>query len=273
MGFLFTLGILTVFVAIWYLSITHQPSLRQSVPWILLCAALTLFYGGATIALAEHRRSGDGRVTSGVIVGKEKSSVTGSFEPRRRWRAGQALPSLLIAVGYEWPEAIARLIATGSTRAWAVEYRFDCGAAMCRGRDLVSERLWSELFVGKTVSVRPGGGHGDLARLDANSPWSFAIAKLGLGMLLVLGAGLASGRWKRGPKYLTVPAVVIAVDPVDSGQAVRWRVQFAYFAADGTVLESADEVVVAGVKPGDDCIATYPTDHPDLGTLQLLPRT
>src|SRR6185436_11090802 len=147
--------------------------------------------------------------------------------------------------------------------------RYDCGAAPCRGRDVVSERLWSDLSVGDSVRVRPAGGHADAPRLDANSPWPLAIGRLSVCAMLLVGAAFASGRFSRGPEFVTAPAVVTAVDSTRAG---RWRIQFAYFAPDGTAVESADEVYVDGVKPGDDCIAVYPPEHPHLGTLRLAGR-
>jgi hypothetical protein len=267
------LAVFAVLVGLCYAAICRPPSVRLCVTWVLVTAALIPLYGGATILLAEYRRSQDGRVAPGVVVERHRSSDPTDAPKRRRWRAGQAVASLVVAVGYQIPDAFARLIATGSTGTWVVEYRYDCGAAMCRGRDVVTERVWSELAVGQAVSVRPAGGHTDSARLDMNRPWPMVIAKLAVAGILLLGAALASERFgKRGPEYVTVPAVVTAVDPVDYGQAVRWRVQFAYFASDGTALESADEVIAAGVRPGDDCMAVYPPEHPHLGTLRLLPR-
>jgi hypothetical protein len=260
------LAIFALLIAGLYAAIGRPPSRRQIAAWFLALVALVPLHGGGSALVAEYRRAQDGRVVSGTVAEKLRPEPGPPPRPRgRRWQTGMRLVS-------EIPDAIARLIATGSPRTWVVEYRYDCGGAVCRGRDTVSERIWSSLAVGDGVAVRPAGGHTDTPRLDANSPWPMAIARLSLAALLLLGAWLASER-RSAPRYVTAPAVVTAVDPIDYGKAVRWRIQFAYFAPDGTALESADEVIAEGVRPGDECIAVYPPDRPDLGTLRLPPHT
>jgi len=260
------LAVFAVVIAVLYTWIGRPPSQRQIAAWILLIVSAIPLYGGGKDLLAEYRRSQDERVVQGSVV--EKRSPSEADRSRRLRGRGN-----MLGVVYDVPEGIARLIATGSPRTWAVEYRYDCGAAMCRGRDVVTERFWSELSVGDPVGVRPASGHADLPRLDANSPWPLTITRLCLGAILLVGAGLASGRWSRAAaEYVEAPAVVTSVDPVDYGKSVRWRIQFAYFAPDGTAVESADEVYVDGVKPGDDCVAVYPPERPHLGSLRLLPR-
>jgi len=54
------------------------------------------------------------------------------------------------------------------------------------------------------------------------------------------------------------------------GEEQRWKVKFGYFDANGNAQESVDEVTVLKVKTGDDCVAVYRPNSPDLATLQIL---
>lgn len=123
------------------------------------------------------------------------------------------------------------------------------------------------------MNVRVARDEDDRGRLDANPQWSMAIAKIAIGGALGLLAALLSGRLRLRPRtFVTVPAVVTAVEPITVGGKVQWRVSFAYFSADGTACENADEVYVSGVQPGDKCLAVYPADQPDCGILRLTDR-
>jgi hypothetical protein len=70
-----------------------------------------------------------------------------------------------------------------------------------------------------------------------------------------------------------VPAVVTAVEPVTYRDAKRWRIRFVYFDPHGTAQESADEVVTAGWKPGDGCVAVFRPERPDIATFRPRPAT
>ena len=137
------------------------------------------------------------------------------------------------------------------------------------GQD-VGPGLWSRLEVGKAVNVRQADGESVTARLDENPQWGVAIAEMGFASLFLGIAALISGRWKprARTKYMTAPAVVMAVEPVKYRDTTRWKVRFAYFDGNGDAQESADEVTQPTWKAGDDCIAVYRPDEPDLATLQ-----
>ena len=59
-----------------------------------------------------------------------------------------------------------------------------------------------------------------------------------------------------------------AAEPIKYRDSLGWRVRFAYFDQRGDAQESADEVYQATWKPGDQCVAVYRSEAPDLATLQ-----
>ena len=103
MQFLFPLGLLAVFVAILYASISHRPTRRQLIAWVLLLAASISLYGAGAIVLAEYRFSRDGRVSHGVVIEKPAPATYEVLQRHHRRRAGQGLPSFLILFCYESP--------------------------------------------------------------------------------------------------------------------------------------------------------------------------
>ena len=103
--------------------------------------------------------------------------------------------------------------------------------------------------------------------------WKLAAADVALGTGLLFVAGLLSGRlgtFRGRARWVTAPAVVLAVEPVRTGEDPRWRVRFAYFDREGVAQESADEVGTRPWKVGDDCVAVFQPTRPDLATLQPL---
>jgi hypothetical protein len=273
------LPVLTFVVLIggFYVLISRPASPRDGVAFLLAVVAAMPLIDGCMLLSREYDRWQDGRVAPGVVVEKLSSMGAASSRTiggRRRWRRPRALPSIVTSTGFQFHDVLARLMLTGSPDAWVIVYRYPCEASgsECRQREFVRHDLWSDLQVGQTVNIRTARGQ-DQGRLDENPTWSTAIAKVAIGATLMLVAGLVSGRLtlRRRRKYVTAPAVVTAVDPVTLGDEVHWRVRFAYFVADGTACESADQVSIRGLKPGDDCIAVYPPEHPDLGTLRLIP--
>ena len=104
-------------------------------------------------------------------------------------------------------------------------------------------------------------GHDD--RLGAGLP------QMALGAALLLAAAIVSGQF--GPRrrtYLRARGVVTAVEPVTYGDETRWKVKFAYFDDRGTAQESVDEVSVPSWKPGEDCVAVYLPETPEVATLE-----
>jgi hypothetical protein len=268
--YLLSLAIFVVLAAVSYASISGKagPGGGAAVLFALL-AAIPLLDGGL-ILFKEYGRYEHGRVVAGVVV--EKLSSTGAEGSRtigsRRWQTSRRTPAVLTGDGFTLPDVVARMMVTGSTDAWVVDYRSPCGSAGgCWQRDFVSRALWYELRSGQMVNVKTAKSLNDSGRLDQNPMWPIALAKVAIGGTLALLAGLVSGRLtRRRRKFVTTPAIVTSVEPVAAG---GWRIGFAYFSPDGAACENADEVYVAGVKPGDSCTAVYPADRPDLGTLSL----
>jgi hypothetical protein len=256
-----------------YFFIGRKRTQGEGAAFLLLLAAAAPVTAGGVALFREFDLQQHPRVVSGVIV--EKLSSTGENGTRtigggRRWRAGHRLPTVLTSKGFELYDELARLMLTGSMDAWVVDYRHACGAHTCWKRDFVSHALWSDLRAGQAVNVltstNPSSG-----RLENNSRWGTALAKLAMGCTLLMVAAVVSGRWQlRRQRFVTVPAVVTSIERSGPGQA--WRVGFAYFSADGTARESVDEVYVSGVRPGDNCSVVYPENQPELGILRLAER-
>jgi hypothetical protein len=261
-----------------YALIGRRTTRREGAAVLLaLVAALPLWDGGLVLA-REYGRRDEGRVVAGVVVGKLSSTGedgSRTIGTRRRWRASRGMPTVVTSNGFQFHDVLARLAMTGSTDAWFVEYRYPCSSSRpCWQREEVSHALWSDLRIGQTVNVHTAKGHDGSGRLDGNPPSNTAITKLGIGGTLALLAGFISGRMIRRRKYVTASAVVTSVEAIGGGgDDGHWRVGFAYLAPDGTACESADEVYVSGVHPGDQCTAVYPPDRPELGTLRLSERS
>jgi hypothetical protein len=257
-----------------YVLAGRNVSSREGAAFVLAIAALFPLWDGGLMLLAEYGRWQHGRVVAGVVVGKLSSTgAEGSrtIGGRLRWRASRRFPTVLTAHGFSLHDVLARMIVTGSTDAWMVEYRYPCDSARgCWQREEVSHALWSGLQVGQAVNVRTAKGQNYSGRLDANPPLHAALARLAIGGTLGLFAGFVSGRLtRRGSTFVLTPAIVTSVERGRGGGDTHWRVGFSYVTADGTAYESADEVYISGVQPGDTCTAVYPPDHPDLGTLRL----
>ena len=226
-------------------------------------------FDGTTLAMREYARTRDGVVTTGIVTGKFSSTGAGgtptirAFPYRRSWRAS--------ATGFTIHDELARLVFTGSLNAWIIDYRYGCSRAYgCSGRDFVPEALWRRLSVDRTVNVRRARGDRYSSRLDENPQLRLALFDVAFASSLFLGAAAVSGRLPapRRPRYVTVPAVVVGVQPVKYGPAIRWRVRFAYFDVNGIAQESADEVVKDVWKPGDECTAVFPHDQPALASFR-----
>jgi hypothetical protein len=252
-----------------YWIFTGGPSTTGRLTALLISAVAALAaYDGARLAIREQDRAYNGRVTMGVVVGKMSS--TGAAKSRRSpWRYRRGLG--IGPDGFGFHDELGRLILTGSVNAWIIEYRYDCDRPRgCWGRDFVPEPLWRRLHVDQTVNVRRGSRETGAGRLDENPMWGAAIVDLAFAAVLLLAAGVISGRLTapRRRVYLTAPAVVTAVEPVKYRDVTRWRIRFAYFDPHGAAQESADEVVTAEWKPGDDCLAVFQPERPDIATFR-----
>lgn len=263
-----------VFVA-YLISSRGRITVRGTVAYVLALGGVIAFCAGFGLAVIEDARGRDGRVVTGVVV--EKLSSTGANGSRQigRWggRNQARRQNIVTANGFQFYDTLARTLLTGTPVAWVVDYRFPCrAAASCLGRDFVTADLWARLQAGQTVNVRQAPGETGTSRLDENVQWSTAFAQLGIAAAMLAGAGLVTGRIVpfRRRVWLTASAVVTAVEPVTYRDAVRWRIRFAYFDPQGVAQESADEVLTAGWKPGDACVAVFQPNQPDLATMKPL---
>ena len=251
--------------------------LTRSLP-ALLCALVGFltFYQGFDLARREADRVRYGRGTQGIVIEKLGSGEVEQLQALERQRsAGQSFGrrprrlSLPVGEGYALQQQLVRWIATGSPRAWMIAYRYDCNAPPCSGRDVVTEAMWSELQIGQAVNVREIVGEPHTAGLEDNSKWALAVTEMGLGAVWLLGARLLSGPLRRR-EWITAPAVVLRVEPVTYPDGTRWRIHFAYFDRRSQAQESADEVSANTWKAGDDCLAVFQPQAPDLATLRPL---
>jgi hypothetical protein len=238
---------------------------------LLGVAAALAAYDGVTRARREYAATHDGRVTPGVVIAQiDPSRVTKPWVPRRR----QLLLDMgtLTIEGSRLHDVLGRLILTGSPNAWRIEYQYECERPRgCYGRDIVPKALWLRLLPGQRINVRRPNGEIDSSRLDDNPLSARAMADLGIAAALLLAAGAVSGQLtRRRPRYLLVPAVVTAVEPLRVGDEPTWRISFAYLDAKGVTHEAADEVVVAAWRPGDEGLARFPPNQPDNATFRPL---
>ena len=269
MGYLVGLGI---FVAIGYGIYSGRFPRPGVVGGLLLGAAATLAaYDGATRALREYAATHDGRLTPGFVIARIAPPET----PRPRIRGRRAkwyrLESLTIE-GSRLHDVLGRLMLTGSPYVWSIEYRYECERPRgCYGRDIVPEALWRRLYPGQRVDVRRPNGEIDSSRLEDNPQWARAASDLAIAAALLLAAAGVSGQLKRRrPRYVTVPAVVTAIEPLRMGDEPTWRIKFAYVDSKGATHEAADQVGVAAWEPGDEGLARFPPDSPDLATFRPL---
>jgi len=269
--------VFTLVIGAGYALIGRRTTHREGAAVVLVLVATLPLWDGGRVLAREYGRRQEGRVVAGVVVGKLSSTGedgSRTIGTRRRWRASRGMPTVVTSNGFQFHDVLARLAMTGSTDAWFVEYRYPCSSSRpCWQREEVSHALWSDLRIGQTVNVRTAKGQGGSGRLDGNPPWNTAVTKLAIGGTLAILAGFISGRMTRRRKYVTAPAVVTSVEAIGGGDDGHWRVGFAYLTKDGTACESADEVYVSGVHPGDQCTAVYPPDRPELGTLRLSERS
>lgn len=259
-----------------YAWIGRKSTPREGLAFALALGAVVPLLNGGVLLYREQDRLQQGRMMPGVVTGKLSSTgENGSRTIGRRWvsRRGRRRqsPTVLTSKGFGFDDVVARVTVSGSSDAWFVEYRYACRASgTCWRREEVRHDLWSTLQVGQTVNVLTAKGQDDTGRLDANPQWSTAFAKVAIGGMLGLLAAVLSGRLaprRRG--LVTTPAVVTSVEPTTAGGKMHWRVRFAYLTADGTAHENVDEVYVPGVRLGDNCLAVYPPDQPNQGTLRL----
>jgi hypothetical protein len=240
---------------------------------LLGAAAALAAYDGVTLARREYAATHEGRLTPGVVLAQiDPAKVKKPWVPgRRRLRLLLDLEALTIE-GSRLHDVLGRLILTGSPNAWRIDYRYECERPRgCYGRDIVPKALWLRLLPGQHINVRRPIGEIDSSRLDDNPQSARAMADLAVAAALLLAAGAVSGQLtRRQPRYLMVPAVVTAIDPRRVGEEPTWQITFAYLDAKGATHEATDEVVVAKWAPGDEGLAVFPPNSPDLATFRPL---
>jgi hypothetical protein len=275
---MWTIGLFALVMGVMYRLVGRKTSTREGVALVLaFVAAWPLLDGGFALEREMARRD-RGRVDAGVVLarysttGEDGTHTIGRTYIRRRRSRGGMLPFINTVNGFRIHDILVRLALTGSPKAWVVDFRYPCRGTSCTGRDFVSHDVWSTLRPEQTVNIRSVEGRIGSGRLSANDallPTAAATFMTGavLGLVaFVVFVGLPTRR-----HYVTAPAVVTAVESVPSGDSLHWRVKFAYFDEEGRPRESSDEVFIAGLQPGDDCLARYPKGQPDLGTLDAGP--
>jgi len=225
---------------------------------------------GFSLAVIEESRARYGVVVSGVV--EERLSSAGELGTRTiggRNRFGRG-PTVRTS-GFDAYQSASRALLSGSFDAWVIDYRYPCNVAggMCRGRDFVAHDLWLQLAAGRPVNVRQSREETKTGRLDENPQRALAFVKTAIACALLALAVLTSGRFTilRRRRYVQADAVVTAVEPVKYGDAVRWKIHFAYFDVKGHAQDSVDEVNDPHWKAGDECYAMYSPQAPDVATL------
>jgi hypothetical protein len=247
-----------------------RPLTLRGLTLLLIGVGLFAVVDGFTLAVVEEDRTRYGRVTSGVVV--ERLSSTG--EEHTRTIGGKGRGVIVRTSGFDPYSVVVRWLTLGSPSAFVVDYRYGCsvGTGTCWGRDFVSHDAWSRLHAGMPVNVRRSTADESMSRLDDNPQWRLALSRTAVGCVLLITAALLSGRvrFRTIAKYVTAPAVVTAVEEVRYGDEKRWRVTFNYFDANSQPQESVDEANDPSWRVGEECIAVYRPQAPDVATLQPL---
>jgi hypothetical protein len=251
----------------YHIRVQRMPTLSGIVAFILFMIGALGFYEGFVLAVREDSRVRYGQVVSGVVMEKYQAAgrYTSSSTGRRGPHSGGS--------GFLMTRAFAHRMAHGTFAIRMVDYRYPCdaGRGTCHGRDYVGPELWNRVQVGAPINVRQAKGETTTARLDENSQRTLALAQIAFSAVFLAAAAWLTGRLKLSlPKrqYLTAPALVMAVEEVAYRDETRWKVRFAYFDQQGRAQESADEVSQSTWNRGDDCVAVYRPEAPDLATLQ-----
>jgi hypothetical protein len=254
------------------MSLRTRPLTLRGLSLLLIGVGLFAVVDGFTLAVVEEDRTNYGRVSAGIVV--ERLSSTGEDGTRAVGGAGIRRRAAVRIAGFDPYSTLVRFLASGSSRAYVIDYRYPCSAAQgsCFGRDFVSHSLWSRLHVGSPINVRRSPGEKTTPRLDENPLWGPAVTRAALGCVLLIVAAVSSGRIRLRPrvKYAKAPAVVTAVQEVSYGDEKRWRVTFCYFDANAEAQESVDEANDPTWRVGEACIAVYRPQAPDVATLQPL---
>ncbi len=182
--------LLALVLVAYHLWTRHIPSLRRVLAYVVAACAVVAFWTGLRVAIAEDALGRFGQVVVATV--SEKTSTTGEQ------RTG-VIPRIFSATagafeGTEFYDLIQRLIATRSIDAWAVTCTYPCqGARPCVARALVSHQRWLQMRTGDRVNVRYVTGPRGSARLEDESLWATAIARIAMGVALAAAAVLIAG--------------------------------------------------------------------------------
>ncbi len=194
---------LAVVLAAYHLYKRQIPSVQRIVAYLIVVAALTASWAGLRLAITEHALGRYGRVVAGTL--RERVSTTGEIGTRT---VGVLPAALIPSEANAFYEILERLIATGSAEAWAVTYDYPCGQTQrCEGRAVVSRARWLQMHAGDAVAVRYVQGRVAGARLDDDSQWATAIARMAIGTALFAAAVLF---WGGAAPALTAPLAATA---------------------------------------------------------------
>ena len=254
------LNIAALAAFMYWLWARERTDLGSTIAVVLAVGGGLVFLDGFRLAVLEESRARYGRVLSGVVEDVASSGAS-------IWDASRVQSNDLATY-----EGVCRFVQTLSRDEWMVSYRYPCagGTETCREREYVTQRLWSRLHVGQAINVRQSVDETRTARLDENPQRGLALVKVAGACVLLGVAGLLSGHLKlfKRQKYIEADGVVTAVERVQYGDEIRWKVRFAYFDAKGIAQDSVDEVNDPSWKSGDDCRAVYRPQTPDLAALR-----
>jgi hypothetical protein len=270
------LNVIGFILCAYWAATRSKATLRTVVAYCIALPGLIIFVSGFAIGVREDARGRYGRVVTGVVTHKYNWTYPAETAAPATPQANPSQPRPILATrGSGFYDLLPYVMLTPSPYTWVVDYRFPCTPqADCLGHDFVPHALWARIQPGGTVSVRQAEDESITSRLDDNPQWLVAFVDMGLGGALLLVAGVVSGRvevLRHRRRWITAPAVVMAVEPVQYRDVVRWKVRFSYFDPEGAPQESADEVVTNVWKPGDDCLAVFQQGQPDLATMRPLP--
>ncbi len=206
-------------------------------------------------------------------AGVESSAIVLS---KTRLGTGNLLPGAFLDHDYSNSddvfEQLARWVVTGSHD----RYRVDCRVTGPNGRafgysGFVDPKTWDAVHVGETLPARSVDRRFAGTRLTIEHRQAIALVHLGWVGLLLFACAIASGRLRwTAPRreYIETTGVVIAVEPVQYVEAVRWRVRFKYTDPLGIDLEAEDEFIR---KPAVGAVGRvrYDPDEPRAATLDL----
>ncbi len=262
---------LFLFAAVAYLYKTGRLTARNLAALGLAVSGAPALYDGFRLAVYEDYRDRYGVVTPGIVIRRLSSNgVDGSTSIGRRY--GSTIKTL---EQHKLHQILARRIVTGSAATWGIDYAYSNGGGQRSfGRDFISLERWDTLQRGQPVNVRYVPDRIGSSTIDGEGNWAQALAQMAIGIALLFMAALTAGYFTRTrrPRYVSVPAIVTAVEPVKYRDVERWHVRFMYRDGHGHKHEVGDEFIDRVWNEGDEGVAVYDSAHPEVASLQRLAR-